>query len=382
MASNPISNFLISRFITPAVQAQLPTVERATDAFAMGVVPQSTTTFRDALGQSPDTDYDLLYAVTNNHADVSACVAIWAGGVTGNGRHIGLLDKEAEPNRTQRKQIDEITTWLKNPNPTKRFSRLLYEWAEHMAITGDAYINKVTDRSGRVQELWGVHPATMRIVADEHGEIVGYVQRIASNKAEFTPEEISRLQLPSVFNDLYGHSPLESVLQEVHTDLSALRSNRAIIDNGFKPSVILMMKDGVKDAAERVSSLIKQKHTGARNAHGIMTVSGVEKVEQYSSNLKDMEFTQLRTLTTEKVATAYRVPKFMLNQKESADLATSAVQERQFFNGTIKPIQDIIAEVLTEEVIHTFNDELAFYFNEPDFNNADQLRKDALTAEG
>src|SRR4051812_31158744 len=144
--ANFLTNLITDRFITPAVQAQLPTVERSTDAFAVGVIPQSSTTLRDALGQATDTDYDLLYAVTNNHADVSACVAIWAGGVTGNGWHIGLLDKEAEPNRNQRKQIDEITTWLKNPNPTKRFSRLLYEWAEHMAITGDAYINKVTDR--------------------------------------------------------------------------------------------------------------------------------------------------------------------------------------------------------------------------------------------
>jgi hypothetical protein len=69
----------------------------------------------------------LLYAGTNNQVDVSICVAIWTGGVTGNGRHIGLLDREAEPNHNQRKAIDEITKWMENPSPTKRFSRLLYE---------------------------------------------------------------------------------------------------------------------------------------------------------------------------------------------------------------------------------------------------------------
>jgi hypothetical protein len=41
-----------------------------------------------------------------------------------------------------------------------------------MAITGDSYLNKVTDGKGRVQELWGVHSATLRIVTDEHGEIL------------------------------------------------------------------------------------------------------------------------------------------------------------------------------------------------------------------
>ncbi len=44
-----------------------------------------------------------------------------------NGWYIGLMDRDAEPNRNQRKRIEELTTWLKNPNPTKRFSRILYE---------------------------------------------------------------------------------------------------------------------------------------------------------------------------------------------------------------------------------------------------------------
>jgi hypothetical protein len=35
-----------------------------------------------------------------------------------------------------------LTTWLKNPNPTKRFSRILYEMVGHMAITGDSYVPK------------------------------------------------------------------------------------------------------------------------------------------------------------------------------------------------------------------------------------------------
>src|SRR4051812_17575793 len=206
--ANPFSNFLINRFLTPAVQAQLPAVQKDTQAFAGGVLPQPSISLRDSLGQFPDADYDLLYAIYQAHVDVSSCVAMWAGGVTGNGWKIGLLDKEAEPTAAQQKTIDELTTWLKNPNPAKRFSRLLYEIVEHLAITGDAYINKVTDSKGHIQELWGVHPATMRIVADEHGAIHGYVQRYHGvNVAQFMPKEISRFQLPSVLNDLYGHSP-------------------------------------------------------------------------------------------------------------------------------------------------------------------------------
>ena len=38
MASNPISRFITDRFITPAIEAQNPTVAKDTSAFAVGVV--------------------------------------------------------------------------------------------------------------------------------------------------------------------------------------------------------------------------------------------------------------------------------------------------------------------------------------------------------
>ncbi len=356
-------------------------VEKNTQAFAVGVLQQPTFSLRDALGQYPDSDYNLLYNVYERHVDVSSCVALWAGSATSNGWHIGLLDKEAEPTDQQRKVIADLERWLKNPNPTKRFSRILYELIEHMAITGDAYLEKVKDSKGHIIELSGVHPATMRIVADKHGLIKGYIQRYQGvNVAQFQPEDISRFQLPSVVNDLYGHSPLESVMQEVNLDIQALRANKAIFDNGFKPSVIVRMKDGVKDTVERLSALINQRHTGAAHQHGIVAVSGVEDIQPYAQTLKDMEFTALRELTTIKVANAYGVPAIFLNQKGTSKYTTINAEERQFYNGRIKPLQDIVAEIFTEDIIHSFDPELAFYFNEPDFNDTDAIRKDALLA--
>ncbi len=381
--ANPFTDFITSRFIDPAVERRLASepVEKNTQAFAVGVLQQPILPLRDTLGQYPDADYDLLYNIYQKHVDVSSCVALWAGSATGNGWHIGLLDEDAEPTDKQRQAMTDLERWLKNPNPTKRFSRMLYELVAHLAITGDAYLNKVTDSKGRIVELWGVHPATVRIVADEHGLIKGYIQRYrGKNVATFLPPEISRFQLPSVVNDLYGHSPLESVMQEVNLDIQALRANKAIFDNGFKPSVIVRMKDGVKDTVERLASIINQRHAGASQQHGIVAVSGVEDIQPYAQTLKDMEFTALRELTTIKVANAYGVPAIFLNQRGTSRYTTINAEERQFYNGRIKPLQDLVAEVFTEDIIHSFDPELAFYFNEPDFNDTDAIRADALKA--
>ncbi len=131
---------------------------------------------------------------------------------------------------------------------------------------------------------------------------------------------------------------------------------------------------------ERLAALITQRHSGAAHQHGIVAVSGVEDIQPYAQTLKDMEFTALRELTTSKVANAYGVPAVFLNQKGTSKYTTINAEERQFYNGRIKPLQDIVAEIFTEDIIHSFDPELAFYFNAPDFNDTDAIRKDALLA--
>ncbi len=374
---NLLTTFIQNRLIQPAVQRQLAELAKDTRTYAIGASALPERTIRDAIGQPHDTDYHLLYAIYRLHADVAACVARWAGGVTGNGWHLGLMDESTEPTDAQRRRIEEVTLWLKNPNPHKRFNLILHETTSHLAVSGDAYWYKV-------RELWPIHPATLRIKSTEHGEITGYVQRInGKDAAHFDTDEIIHFRLASITNDLYGHSPLESILEEVGTDLQALRANRALFENDLAPSAILRMKDVAdQKKAQAVVDMIKQAHTGAKNRHQLLTLFGLEGVEPYGHSLKDMEFTLVRSLTTDKVATAYGLPSLFLNQKGAARFATADTEERFFYNTTIKPLQDQQAEAITEELIHEIDPELKFSYNEPDFADPNEMRKDALEAQG
>jgi hypothetical protein len=218
MAANPFSRFVYDKIIVP-VQAERQPVTKAGSAFAYGVGASQVKTLAQCIGQTPDVNYQPLYAIALLNADVAACVRRWAGGVTGNGWHLGLMDKGAEPNRRQRRELDELTRWLKNPNPSKRFSLLLYELIEHLAIAGDAYLEKVKDPQGRILELRGIHPITMRVEADEYGVVEGYVQQIGGNKETFKADQVSHLRLPNAHNDLYGASPMLTALEEIGPDL-------------------------------------------------------------------------------------------------------------------------------------------------------------------
>ena len=380
--ASPLSQFISDRFIKPQVDAQVATIlAKSNSPLAYGLSAIQETSFKDAIGQPPDANYALLYAIYGVNADVATCVRLIAGGVIAEGWKIALMDPDGKPTATQQKKIDELSLWLKNPNPSKRFSLILSEIATHLLISGDAYQNKVKGSKQTITEIWVIHPATMRVVADQFGAILGYVQQVNGSKVNFKPEEISHFRLSNPINDLYGRSPLESALEEIRGDLSALRANTAIFENGMSPSMILLMNEkSTPDQAQKATDAINANHKGVSKWRKLLAISQVNKVEPYGNTLKDMEFSQLRDLATTKVAAAFGVPKFLLGMKDAADFATSDVLERQFYTTTIKPLQDVIEEVMTEDIIHAFDPELKFEFNQPELRSPDAVSTTLLSA--
>jgi len=327
--ANPFCTFIQERFIQPQVDRAL-SVSKDTQAYAVGVTPFPLVDLKETYGQLPDYDYPLLYAIRRKHVDVSSCIRRWAGGVTSSGWRLGLMDATGEPTDAQQRHMDELTLWLKNPNPSKRFYRLLYELVEHLGVSGNAYLNRTHDAKGNVRELWNVHSSSMRVVADQHGAVLGYVQWFRGRVvAEFGPDEISHFSLPSTDSDLYGTPPLADVMEEVAGDLEALRSNRAITQNGFKPSAILNInKDLKSEQTEKLVRQLNEKHVGAGKAHQVVAAQGLDGVTAWGNNLKDMEFVALREMTTIKVANAFGVPAIFLNQKGTSKYNTAPVEER------------------------------------------------------
>lgn len=362
---------------------QRTSVEKAAQAFAYGYLPGRATTLReDALGQPTDTNYDLLYALYELNPDISGAIDRWIGAVTGASWRIAPMDPNLHPPGALQQEIEAITVWLRRPHPSKHFFLLAQELIMDMGICGDAYWHVIRDANGKPVELTSIHPITLRIIATEHGEIVGYIQRLNRREvALFEADEIIHFRLPSRKNDLYGQSPLERLLEEVKNDLKAVRANQALFDNGLAPSAIALLENGMShEEAKKAVAMIKQQHTGPSKRHQLMALLGIKDIKPWGSTLKDMEFIATRTLSTEKVATGYGVPKEFLNQKGASNYATADAMERQLYLGKGKTLQEITAELITEGVIHSFNPALQFVWNTPEFGDPDQLRRDALSA--
>ncbi|MDP9353968.1 MAG: phage head morphogenesis protein, partial [Chloroflexota bacterium] len=83
---------------------------------------------------------------------------------------------------------------------------------------------------------------------------------------------------------------------------------------------------------------------------------------------------------TSKVTTSFRLPKVLLGHHNAGDYATTKFLIRETHQNTYRPVQQLIAEVITEGPIHAINPELRWEFHQPDSSDPDDLRKDQMRA--
>jgi HK97 family phage portal protein len=380
--ANPLSQFFQDRFIQPAVDAGVEKALTGTYPVAVGVGTVPEVSLEKAIGQPHDANYALLYALYKLNTDVSGCVHKWAGGVTGAGWRITTMDPDATITPMLEKQMQEIERWLKNPNPQKLFESMLYELVQHFGVVGDGYWYVTEDTQGQPLEIWPMHPALTKIVATKQGEVLGYVMRTPGGEpVAFTADEVLHFPLPNPTNDLYGESPLELVLEEAGIDLQALRSNKAIFQNGMSPSAVLLMDETAKaEDAKVMTDMLKQSHTGASNQHKVMALSKTRDFKPWTMTNRDLEYLKLRDLATSKVTTAYRLPKVLLGHHNAGDYATTKFLIRDTYAHVYRPMQRLIESIITERLIHRFSPELRFELIKPDASDPDDIRKDQMAA--
>jgi hypothetical protein len=117
--ANPPSQFISERFIQPTVDASVErSLSKQPVAYGSSVVQEQT--LSQAIGQPHDADYALYKLNT----DVSGLVHKWAGGITGPGWRITTMEDDVELTPRLEQEIQDITRWLKNPNPYKLFESM------------------------------------------------------------------------------------------------------------------------------------------------------------------------------------------------------------------------------------------------------------------
>ena len=100
-----------------------------------------------------------------------------------------------------------------------KFKKLLRQILYNLYTYNNVFIENVKDGNGKIKELHVLETTQTEPVADEHGEVIGYVQVIPDAKPNtypsWTPEEITHIAATKLTTGIWGELDIQAVYTSV-----------------------------------------------------------------------------------------------------------------------------------------------------------------------
>lgn len=273
-------------------------------------------------------------------------------------------------------ELDRILNYFQTWGRSK--SRIVRDGS----VAGNSYFHITKNQSNNmVLGIEMIDPRTMSLVTNEFGDVKGYVQTIGGMARQvFEPDEIVHFKNDTdPDNEIFGFAPLETVIIEAKTDLSAMHTNFNFFEHSAQPAAQYILEEGLSpEAGKNAIEMIKSQFKGVKNAHKSGVLQGVKEIKTLTVTQKDMEYLNGRRFSTEKICATMGVPKFLLGYTESVNNNNGVELNKKFYEGTILPIEANIEQVMTRDFLKKIGVEgLQFKFK-PQVFDAQGTEKRAL----
>ena len=339
-------------------------------------------TFEDLAGSNKARiDFNTLYTIYNNVVDVKQAIKVKQGACVRDGyRIVNINDPDGTPDIAQTKAAMEIL------ESARGFTTRKDIWVRDQDVAGNHFWYIQKDKAGKVIGLPEIDPRTMSIVADQFGNIKKYVQRVhGSDVNYFEPEEIIHSVMDySTSKPLLGTSPIEAIVWEAKTDMSAQMSQFYFYENNAVPSHLLIANDNLtKDQMVDLKESIDEKFKGTANRFKSGIIPGIKDVKNISPSQKDQEFIQSRKFTTKKIVVAFGVDSFILGYTEGVQRNNAQLIYKNFYENTVRAYEVYLEEQINVLFDRMGLDRIRFEINESNYDDAkeleDRTRADVLS---
>lgn len=251
-----------------------------------------------------------------------------------------------------------LTIALKR-NRQKIFKKL----EQSQLLYGETFIEKSVNDYGYTSDLFWLNNNGMAVLQGA-GHIMGYAYTAmqGGEPQTFEVDEVAFMKTDNPFNDLRGMSPTEVIMDDVAIDKDVARVVRAYYANDTRVGVIFIPKTNLLPSdQERFMEFFKRDNQGTNKAGKPVLMPQDMTVEriQEPATLDDV---QLRESTRRAIAAGYGVPLSLAGGWDDAKYQSLPEQRKSFYEETIIPECDNIAEFINTDMMPFFDDSGNSYF--------------------
>jgi HK97 family phage portal protein len=259
-----------------------------------------------------------------------------------------------EPARRQIVSHPALDLW-NSPNPYYSRHELVETWVQHVKLTGEAYGVIVTDpRFPTVpMELWPVRPDRMLPVPSTTKYLAGYVYTgPGGEKIPLEPRQVIQIKTPNPLDTYRGLGPVQPLLVDLDSYRLASAYNRKFFANDATPGGIIETDRNIPDGEfEKFRERWHDQHRGVNNAHRVALLQAGMRWVQNAFTPKDIQFGELRKVSSDAIREALRVHPAILGQSADVNRANAEAADFQLANWNVDPALSRIAGALNRGLL-------------------------------
>lgn len=251
-----------------------------------------------------------------------------------------------------------VLNLVARPNLAQGKAELLEALYGQLLLSGNGYLEAVSDGSGAPVELHVLRSDRMSLVPGPDGWPVAYDYTVGGRKHRFDMKgpvaPILHVKAFHPQDDHYGLSPMQAAASAIDVHNSASAWSKALLDNAARPSgaIVYRGSDGQgalsPDQYDRLVSEMESYHMGARNAGRPMLLEGGLDWKPMGFSPSDMEFHKTKEAAAREIALAFGVPPMLLGIPGDATFANYQEANRALYRLTVVPL----AQKVTAAVSH------------------------------
>ena len=254
-------------------------------------------------------------------------------------------------------------------NASSAGQRLFETVAAQLLLHGNAYVQILRGAggpgNGDVAELFALRPDRVSIIPDARGWPAVYhyrageaVEAIDANGPDGRPQ-IVHIKGYHPLDDHYGLGCLGAAAEAIAVHNAATRWNRALLDNGARPSGALVYDpgDGSMLAPEQFARLkaeLESAYQGPGNSGRPMLLEGGLSWQSMALTPADMDFAGLKEAAARDIALAYGVPPMLLGLPGDNSYANYREANKALWRLTLLPLATTICEAIGQGLADWF----------------------------
>lgn len=282
--------------------------------------------------------------------------------------------------RERRYEQHPLLSLIQHPNAAQGRAELFEALYGQLLLTGNGYLEAVTDETGAVAEIHVLRSDRMNVVPGSDGWPIAYEYAVGGRKHRFDMtgdvQPICHIKTFSPQDDHYGFSPMQAAASAVDVHNSASRWSKGLLDNAARPSgaIIYRGTDGqaslTSDQYDRLVDEMASQHQGAANAGRPMLLEGGLDWKPMGFSPSDMEFQKTKEAAAREIAIAYGVPPMLMGIPGDAAYANYQEANRAFYRLTVLPLATRVAASVSEWLTGFDNEEVEL---KPDLDQVSAL---------